>query len=84
MLAKSDGLCLLIKSEVGSDGALSRLAPVARSFDGLPWTRYGGEFAVNLLKDWDFDHHSVGSQITLPDLNENEKYFLKSYNHSLR
>lgn len=83
MLAKSNLLCILTKAVVDADGAMSSIAPVARSYDGQAWEKSAGEFATMLLYGQEFGDYTSGSQITLPELDGGSKYFLTSYSYSL-
>jgi len=83
MLAKSNSLCILTKAVVDANGAMSSIAPVARSYDGQAWEKSAGEFATMLLYGQEFGDYTSGSQITLPELDGGSKYFLTSYSYSL-
>lgn len=84
MLARSSALCILTKAvTANATGKLSNIAPVALSYDGRAWEKAAGEFAMKLLYGQDFsDYSDSGSQITLPGLNDSERYYLTSYNHT--
>jgi hypothetical protein len=82
MLTKSETLCILTKAVEGTDGSLSNIAPVARSYDGRAWEPSAGGFATHLLQNIAFGDYSSGTQINLPDLAAGEKYFLTSYSYT--
>lgn len=83
MLAKSDFLCILTKARKESDGTLSHIAPVARSYDGRAWEPSAGEFATQLLHEIDFGDYNTGTQINLPELAAEETYHLTSYSYDI-
>jgi hypothetical protein len=79
-LARSSSLCVLTKAIPDSNGKLSKIAPVALSYDGRAWERAAGEFAMKLLYGQELgDYPGEGSQLTRPDLNNTGKYYLTSY-----
>jgi hypothetical protein len=81
-LAPSSSLCVLTKAIQDSNGKLSSVAPIALSYDGRPWEKAGGEYAMKLLYGQEFgDYPGEGSQIFLPQLNNTGKYYLTSYPH---
>ena len=82
MLAKSEFLCILTKALRESDGTLSNIAPVARSYDGRAWEPSAGEFATQLLHQIDFGNYNAGTQINLPELAVGEEYYLTSYSYN--
>ena len=82
MLAKSSTLCILTKALV-MNGEPSQIAPVARSYDERAWEKSAGDFATNLLYGQHIGDYADGSQLTLPELGANEKYYLTSYSHTL-
>ena len=83
MLVRSSSLCILTKAVVDVNGIMSSIAPVARSYDGHPWEKSAGDFATTLLYGQEFGEYTAGSQITLPPLDGDEKYYLTSYSYSL-
>ena len=83
MLARSDFLCVLTKAVSDANGTLSNVAPVALSYDGQDWELAAGDFVATSLYGQDFGDFVAGSQITLPDLNADEKYYLTSYSHTV-
>jgi len=83
MLARSSSLCVLTKALPEFDGSLTDIAPVALSYDGGDWENAAGDFATILLYGKEFGNYAEGSHITLPDLNDNEKYYLTSYSHDV-
>ena len=83
MLGRSSSLCILTKAVIDANGILSKIAPVARSYDGNPWEKSAGDFATMLLHGIEFGEYTVGSQITLPPLDGDEKYYLTSYSYSI-
>jgi hypothetical protein len=81
-LARCSSLCLLTKAILDFNGTLSIIAPLALSYDGRPWEKAGGEYAMKLLYGQEFvDYPCEGSQLSLPHLNNTEKYYLTSYPH---
>lgn len=82
MLAQSATLCVLTKAISDGSGTLSSVTPVAISYDGGYWEKAGGEFAAALLYGQEFGNYDRGSHIYLPDLAENERYYLTSYSHA--
>ena len=83
MLAKSDLLCILTKAVQQSDGTLSNIAPVARSYDGRAWEPSAGDFAERLLHNTEFGDYNTGTQLNLPELSAGEKYYLTSYSYDI-
>lgn len=83
MLSTSSSLCILTKAMIDSNGLMSNIAPVARSYDGMKWEKAAGQFASMLLYKQEFGYFDNGSQITLPQLDGGAKYFLTSYSYSL-
>jgi hypothetical protein len=84
MLGKSNNLCILTKAVAGTDGSLSNIAPVARSYDGSAWEKSAGEFATQLFQGTDeFGDYSAGTQMILPVLGSGEQYYLTSYSYSI-
>jgi hypothetical protein len=81
ILAHSDTLCILTKAALGINGTLTGIAPVALSYDGGDWETAAGDFATALLYGKEFGDYMAGSQITLPELPTNERYYLTSYSH---
>lgn len=83
MLAKSNSLCILTKAVLDANGVMTKIAPVARSYDGQPWEKAAGDFSAILLHDQEFGDYDSGSQITLPHLDDGAEYFLTSYTYTL-
>lgn len=65
------------------DGSLSKIAPVARSYDGRAWEPSSGEFATLLLRGVVFGDYTDGTQINLPELAAGEQYYLTSYSYAI-
>ena len=84
MLVRSSSLCVLTKAiPDANDGTLTRISPVALSYDGQAWEVAAGEFATTLLYGRGFGDDANGSHITLPHLYDDEKYYLTSYSHDI-
>ncbi len=83
MLAKSNSLCILTKAIVDENGVMTKIAPIARSYDGRPWEKAAGDFSTMLLRDQEFGDYTSGSQITLPNLDGGAEYYLTSYTYTL-
>ena len=83
MLGKSNNLCILTKAVASTDGSLSNVAPVARSYDGNAWEKSAGEFATQLFQGSEFGDYAAGTQMILPALGAGEQYYLTSYSHSI-
>lgn len=79
MLARSSTLCILTKA-TSVDGDLTKISPVALSYDGGDWEKAAGDIATSLLYGQEFGDYTDGSHITLPALDdEDARYYITSY-----